>query len=283
MREGLAREHAPARGARDEALLQQIRLDDLLDGVARLRQRGGERLDPDRTAAVIHGDAAQIAMIERIEPALVHFELRERAVGKLGIDGARPRDGGEIAHAAKQPPRHPRRAARPAGDLMRPFRRQRQPEQPRAAPHDLLELRHLVEFEPDGNAEALAERRGEQPGARGGADQREAGEIDADRPRRRPLADDEVELEVLHRRIEDLLDRRIEPVDFVDEENVAVLEIGEQRREVAGLGDHRAGGGAEIDAELARHDLGERRLAETREARRTAHGRAPRGGRAPRR
>ena len=41
-----------------------------------------------------------------------------------------------------------------------------------------------------------------------------------------------------------------------------VFEIGEQRREIAGLGDHRAGGGAEIDAEFARHDLRQRGLAE---------------------
>ena len=101
-----------------------------------------------------------------------------------------------------------------------------------------------------------------RPGARGGADQRELREIDLDRARRRPLADDQVELEILHRRIEDLLDRRIEPVDLVDEQHVALLEIGEQRREVAGLGDHRPGGGAEIDAELARDDLRQRGLAE---------------------
>ena len=147
---------------------------------------------------------------------------------------------------------------------MRAFRGERQAEQARAAPHDLLELRHAVEFEPDGNAEALAERRGEKPGARRGADQREAGKIDAHRARRRSLADDEIELEVLHRRIENFLDRRIEPVDLVDEQHIAVFEIGEQRGEVAGLGDHRAGRRAEIDAELARNDLGERGLAEAR-------------------
>ncbi len=77
-----------------------------------------------------------------------------------------------------------------------------------------------------------------------------------------PGPDDEVELKVLHRRIEDLLDRRVQPMDLVDEQDVARLEIGELRGEIAGLGDHRAGGRAEIDAELARHDLGERRLAE---------------------
>ena len=40
------------------------------------------------------------------------------------------------------------------------------------------------------------------------------------------------------------------------------FEIGEQRREIAGLGDHRARRGAEIDGKLARHDLRQRGFAE---------------------
>ena len=143
-----------------------------------------------------------------------------------------------------------------------PSARHADAEHARAAVDDQLELRLGVEVEPHRNAEPVAQRIGEQARARGGADQRELGEIDLHRARRRPLADDQVELEVLHRRIEDFLDRRIEPVDLVDEEHVALFEIGEQRREVAGLGDHRAGGGAEVDAELARHDLRQRGLAE---------------------
>src|SRR5262249_26505932 len=102
--------------------------------------------------------------------------------------------------------------------------------------------------------------------ARGGADQRELREIDLDRARRRAFADDEVELEILHRRIENLLDRRIEPVNLVDEQDVALLEIGEQRCEIAGLGNDGARGGTEVHAEFARHDLGERGLAEARRA-----------------
>ena len=53
------------------------------------------------------------------------------------------------------------------------------------------------------------------------------------RARRRPLPDDDVELEVLHRRIEHLLDDAVQAVDLVDEEHVAALEVGEDRREVA--------------------------------------------------
>ena len=53
-------------------------------------------------------------------------------------------------------------------------------------------------------------------------------------------------------------------MDLVDEQHVALFEIGQKRGEIAGLGDHRAGGGAKTDAEFARHDLRQRGLAETR-------------------
>ncbi len=106
----------------------------------------------------------------------------------------------------------------------------------------------------------------EQAGAGGGADQREMGEVDLHGTRRRPGADDEVELEILHRRIEDLFDRRIEAMDFIDKQNVARLQIGELGGKVAGFGDDRPGRRTKIDAELARHDLRQRRLAEARRA-----------------
>ena len=128
----------------------------------------------------------------------------------------------------------------------------------------MLEFVDRIEVEADGNAEPVAQRIGQQAQARRRRHQREARQVDLHRTRRRPLADDQVELEVLHRRIEDFLDRRTEPVDLVDEEDVVLFEIGQQRREIARLGDDRAGGGAEIDAELLRHDLRQRRLAEAR-------------------
>ena len=147
-----------------------------------------------------------------------------------------------------------------------PSSRHADPEHARAALHDQLQFVDGVELEPDRDAEAVAQRRREEPGAGRRADQRELRQLDLDRARRRPLADDQVELVVLHGRIEDFLDRRVEAVDLVDEEHVALLEVGELRGEVAGLGDHRAGGGAEIDPELAGDDLGERGLAEARRA-----------------
>ena len=46
--------------------------------------------------------------------------------------------------------------------------------------------------------------------------------------------------EILQRRIEHLLHHRVQPVDLVDEQHVARLEIGQDRGEIARLGQHRA-------------------------------------------
>ena len=64
---GLRRQHPSARCAGNQALLQQVWLDHILDRIARLRQRGSEGFNTDRTAAVILRDAGQVAAIELIE------------------------------------------------------------------------------------------------------------------------------------------------------------------------------------------------------------------------
>ena len=81
-------------------------------------------------------------------------------------------------------------------------------EDPRAPAHDRGELVGRVEVEPEGEAEAVAQRRRQQARARRRADERERRQVERQRPRRRPLPDDDVEPEVLERRVEDLLDRR---------------------------------------------------------------------------
>ena len=67
-----------------------------------------------------------------------------------------------------------------------------------------------------------------------------------------PLPDDDVDLEVLHRRIEDLLDGPVEPVDLVDEEDVALLQVREDGGHVGLALQRRPGGGDDVDAHLQR-------------------------------
>src|SRR5919106_348365 len=63
MAPGGAGQQAAARRALQEALLQEVRLDHLLERVALLGQRCREGVDADGAAAVVVGDAAQIAAI----------------------------------------------------------------------------------------------------------------------------------------------------------------------------------------------------------------------------
>ena len=82
--------------------------------------------------------------------------------------------------------------------------------------------------------------------------------------KRRALADHDVELEFLQRRIQHLLDDRAEPVDLVDEQHVVGFEVGQDRREIAGAFEHGTRSLAEVDPHLVRDDVGQRRLAESR-------------------
>ena len=101
-----------------------------------------------------------------------------------------------------------------------------------------------------------------RPGTRGRADEREGRQVERERARGRPLADDDVEPVVLERRVEDLLHGAVQPVDLVHEEDVALLERGEDRRHVALALEGRAGHRANADAELLADDVGEARLPE---------------------
>ena len=62
--------------------------------------------------------------------------------------------------------------------------------------------------------------------------------------------------------VQDLLDLGVEAVDFVDEQDLARLECREQRREVAGALDDRAGGGLDRDLELGGDHVGQAGLAD---------------------
>jgi len=69
-------------------------------------------------------------------------------------------------------------------------------------------------------------------------------------------------LEVFHRRVQHFLDHRRQAVDLVHEQHVVRLEVGQQRCEVAGLLDHRAGGHPQGHAQLVGDDVAEGGLAE---------------------
>ena len=117
-------------------------------------------------------------------------------------------------------------------------------------------------LEPVADAEAVAQRRRQQPGAGRRADQRERRQVERHGARAGALAEDDRQLAVLHRRIERLLDRPVEAVDLVDEEDRARLERGQERGDVGLALERRARRLHDRHPELGGDDVGERGLAE---------------------
>ncbi len=209
-------------------------------------------------------DQREVAPVHRIEPDVIDIEEAQHFVGDGPCDFRLLVDNREIANPAQKPPCDARRAARALGDFIGAIVGDRGGEHPRGAPHDAFQFRDGVEFEPQRNTKPVAQRRRQKSGSRRCANQREALEGQLDRAGTRPLANDEIEFVILHGRIEDFLDRRIETMNFVDEEHIAVFEPGQLGREIARFRDDRPGGRMESGSEFAGDDFCESRLAEPR-------------------
>src|SRR4029077_9300916 len=97
-----AGQHAAARCALHEALLKEVRLDDIFDDVALVAERRRDRLDPNRTARIILGNAAQVAPVHAVEAARIDIEPQERRIGAGGIDARQTIDCRKVTDAAQQ-------------------------------------------------------------------------------------------------------------------------------------------------------------------------------------
>ena len=198
--------------------------------------------------------------VDTLESRFVDLEQLERLAGDVYRDRSCVAHLGDVADPAQDAVRDARRPARPSGDLVGRLVGDLDAEDPRRPAHDRRELVPLVVAEPERHAEAVAQRRRQQASARRCADEREARQVDRQGPGARALSDDDVETEVLERRVEDLLDRTVHPMDLVDEEDVLVVEPGQDGRHVALALECRPGDRADPDVELLADDRREGRL-----------------------
>ena len=98
---------------------------------------------------------------------------------------------------------------------------ERDVEDPRRALDDRRQVVDAVVLEAVLQAEAVAQRRRQQARARRRADERERRQVERHDPRAGAEADGDRQLAVLHRGIERLLQRALQAVDLVDEEDAA--------------------------------------------------------------
>ena len=145
-----------------------------------------------------------------------------------------------------------------------PVGRDRRLEQAGGAQDDRFHRGQFVEIEAIDRAEAGAQRRGHQRQPRGCADERETRQLQADAARARPFADDDVQREIFHRRIEHLFHGATQAMHLVDEQDVALAQVGEDGRQIAGALDGRTRCDLQPGAHLNAQDMREGGLAEAR-------------------
>src|SRR5699024_4229446 len=162
--------------------------------------------------------------------------------------------------AAKQPVSDTRRAPRAGGDLSGSVGIDLYTKDACGAGHDPGELRSVIELHLGREAEAVTEGTCEHASASRRADERERSDLDGDRRRSGPLTDDDVDAEVLHRHVQHFLGWPRHAVDLVDEEDVALHEVRQHRRQVPCPLECRPRGHSQRGTELLGYDHRHRRL-----------------------
>jgi hypothetical protein len=249
-------------GALQVAVLDEVRLVHVLDGAGLLSDGGGQGVEPHRAPLEAVDDVAHEPPVHLVEALGVDAQGGEGLVRDLLGDAAVAQHVGEVAQAPQQPVGHPGGAPGPGGDLPRPAGVQVRVKAPCGALDDLLQLRRLVVVEPGDVAEAVPQRAREEAAPGGGPHQREAGEGEGHGAGVGPVADDHVEAELLHGRVQVLFNGGGEPVHLVDEEDVPRLEAGEDAGEVALLLQRGPGGQVHLHPHLGGDDVGQGGLAE---------------------
>src|SRR5688572_6463517 len=113
---GFLRRDATARRAAEEALLEQVRLVNVFDRVARFGHRSGDRFDADRSAFVMLDQYAQDPAVLSVEATAIDFEPRTRVIDDGFVDPSAAVDLREVAGSPEQTVRDPRRSSRTLGE-----------------------------------------------------------------------------------------------------------------------------------------------------------------------
>ncbi len=169
----------------------------------------------------------------------------------------------KVARAAEKAVGHAGRAPAAAGDLVGALLRGIHLQDTRRAFHDALQQIGRIIVVPKVDAKAGSQRRCEQAFPGGGPYEGERRQGDLHAPRVGPGVDHDVDVVVLHRRVEVFFHHRAEPVNLVDEEHIAFLQVGEHTRNVGGLLEHWSARGGDLGAHLLRNDVREGRLAQS--------------------
>src|SRR5205085_8392764 len=132
-----------------------------------------------------------VCSVDLVEAVFVATEKGQAVARRRLGDHAVTSDLGVVAHPPQQAIGDAGCSPSPSGDLAGTRRVEAHAEDTGGPQHDALQVGRRVEVKAGHESESVAEGTGDEPGARGGTDQREARNVEADGSRRRTLADDD--------------------------------------------------------------------------------------------
>jgi hypothetical protein len=201
-----------------------------------------------------------------VEPKGVDFHLLETPGRRLKGYRGRAEVVRKIAHPAEEPVGDPRRTAGAASDFGCRFLGNLDFEDPGRAIDNYSQVVARVELETVDNAETITQGRGQETGSSRRTDERKTGQCQTHAPSCGTLPNNQIELEVLHRRVQDFFDRSGQSVDLIDEKNISSLKVGQHRREIARTFEDWSRGDVDLGTHLVADDVGEGGLSKTRGA-----------------
>ena len=171
-------------------------------------------------------------------------------------------DVGEVPDPPDEPVGDTRGPARAPADLFRAAGFDGHVQQAGRAVDDGFQFFSRVEVQPVHQPEAFPQRGGERARLGGGPHEGERRQVQFHSAGGRALADDEVDLEILHGGVQGFFHGRGQAVDFVDEQHVVGLQVRQDRGEVAGVVQHETGGRADAAAHFPGDDVRDGGLAQ---------------------
>src|SRR6266700_3138675 len=253
-----------ARSTVKETNLDKEGLIDLFQRLLFLRQRGGQSAESHRSSVEFFDDGQQQPAVHLVKTMLVDFKHLQRRLRCGFVNAALAAHLGKVAYTTQQTVRDARCAPCPvcqlvsalginsyAQNLRRPFN------------HEFKFFR-AVELQPQQNAKARTQRRGEQSRPSGGRHKSKRAYVNGVCPGGRPLPNDDVQLVILKRRIKNFFQRGLQAMHLVQEKHLTVTQVGQNGREVAFDLDGRPGALLVRHAHLIGNDGGQRGLSQSR-------------------
>ncbi len=263
---GFESENFVGAGEGDTALLgtleitfeDQVRFVNLLKRPGFLTDGGGEGVETCGAAFALSREGLEEAFVHFVQAVLIDFEHLQGGDRGCGGGGALGSGQGVVTNPAEKIVGDAGGAPAATGDFGGRILLQFDFEERGGAPKDRGQILDRVVVETVGDAEAGSEWGTQQTRAGRGADEGEAREVQADGAGGGALVDHDIDAKILNGGVEVLLDDFGEAVNFVDKEDIPLLEAGEESGKVAGFFDGGTRGGADGGVHFRAEDVGER-------------------------